>query len=363
MCLACSEITNDYQLEENAFGDKMLEVLNHGALSLMLSLGHRSGLFDIMSVMPAATSEGIAREAGLSERYVREWLGAMVVGGIVEYDEASGMFSLPQEHASFLTREAAANNLATLMQFVPLLGTVEDRILQCFQQGGGVPYSAYPRFQEVMADDSGQSVLPELLSGILPLMPGMKQRLEEGIDVLDVGCGRGRALTLLARNFPNSRFLGLDFSEEAVRWAEIEAAANRLNNIRFVIGDAAELGREEAFDLILTFDAIHDQAKPLAVLKNIRRSLRDGGTYMMQDIDASSEVDKNIGHPIGTLLYTVSCMHCMTVSLAQGGAGLGAVWGRELAEQMLKEAGFGSIRTERLSHDVQNCYYIVQKEH
>lgn len=361
MCISCQNKTLIDHSKADAFGDRLIKTLNDGALSLMISVGHRTKLFDWMAKLPPSTVEEIAAAASLNERYVREWLGAMVVGGIVSYDATLGNYWLPHEHAIFLTREHAQSNVAAITQYVPILASVEDKIVDCFYRGGGVPYSAYPRFHEVMAEDGGQSVLPALLDEILPLVPGLSDRLQLGIEVLDVGCGRGLALMLLARHFPRSRFVGIDFSAEAITYANSLCYDEGLANITFAVGDAEELPYVESFDQIFTFDSIHDQAKPLTVLKNINRALRPSGFYLMQDIDASSNVEENTNHPIGALIYTVSCMHCMTVSLARGGAGLGAAWGRELAHQMLYEAGFSNIRIERLPHDFQNCYYVVTK--
>jgi 2-polyprenyl-3-methyl-5-hydroxy-6-metoxy-1,4-benzoquinol methylase len=292
---------------------------------------------------------------------VREWLGAMLVGGIVEHDPEEGTYYLPEEHAAFLTRAASPDNVAAFTQYIPLLGSVEDGIVESFKKGGGVPYSAFPRFQEVMAEDSGQTVLPALTEHILPLVPGLVERLENGIDVLDVGCGSGRALNLMARTFPNSRFVGFDLSEEAIARARTEAEEQGSANARFEVKDAATLDEEARYDLITTFDAVHDQANPAAVLKGIANALKDDGTYLMQDIAGSSHHHNNLNHPIGPFLYTVSTMHCMTVSLAQGGEGLGAMWGEEKAKEMLKEAGFTKVVVEQLPHDFQNYYYIVTK--
>jgi SAM-dependent methyltransferase len=340
-----------------AFADRMVGVLNEGALALMTSIGHRTGLFDALAELPPATSEQIAAAANLNERYVREWLGAMVVGRIVEHDPEEGTYYLPREHAAFLTRPSAPDNLAAFAQYIPLLGSVEDGIVESFRHGGGVPYSAFPRFHEVMAEDSGQTVLPALIDHILPLVAGLTGRLESGIDVLDVGCGSGRALNLMARTFPNSRFTGYDFSEEAIARARAEAA----ENVRFEVRDVATLGERECYDLITTFDAVHDQADPAAVLRGIHAALRPDGVYLMQDIAGSSYVHNNLDHPIGPLLYTISTMHCMTVSLAQNGEGLGAMWGEEKAREMLAEAGFGKVEVHRLPHDFQNSYYVIRK--
>jgi 2-polyprenyl-3-methyl-5-hydroxy-6-metoxy-1,4-benzoquinol methylase len=344
------------------FASEMLAALNHGALCLMVSVGHRTGLFDAISGMEPATSIQIAERSGLNERYVREWLGAMVTARVVEVDPESLRYSLPPGHAALLTRAAGADNMAVFAQYIGLLGGVEDDIVECFKNGGGVPYSKFPRFHEVMAEDSGQSVLSSLDTHVLPLVPGLVERLAQGIAVLDVGCGSGRILNRLAAGYPASRFVGMDFSDEAVGRARHEAAAAGLRNVEFQIADLSafhETAVPAAFDLITTFDAIHDQAKPLNVLKGIRRALKPDGVYLMQDISGTSHVQRDIDHPIGTFLYTISCMHCMTVSLAQGGEGLGAMWGEEKTREYLRAAGFTAVVTHKLTHDIQNNWYVV----
>ena len=345
-----------------AFADRLLKSLNDGALCLMTSIGHRTGLFDTMADSGAGTSAEIAERAGLDERYVREWLGAMVTGGIVEHDPATARYWLPAEHAAALTRAAGADNMAVFAQYIGSLGAVEDDIVECFVHGGGVPYSKYPRFHEVMAEDSGQSVLSSLESHILPLVPGLAALLESGIDVLDLGCGRGLILARLAELYPASRFTGIDLSEEAIAYAQANTAG--LQNIEYHardLSDYASWAPADSYDLITTFDAVHDQAQPLKVLKGIHKALRSDGTYLMQDISGTGHVHEDIGHPLGTLLYTISCMHCMTVSLAQGGEGLGAMWGERKAYEYLQKAGFGDVTTNRLEHDVQNNWYLVRK--
>lgn len=350
------------QTKAEAFAERMLDILNSGAIALMTSIGHRTGLFDTLAKLPPSTSQQIADAAGLNERYVREWLGAMVTGRFVEYDPVTGAYSLPDEHAAFLTRTASPNNFAVTAQFIPLLGAIENQAIECFYKGGGVPYSAYQRFHQVMAEDSGQTVVAALEESILPLIPGLTAALEKGIDVLDVGCGSGRALTDMAKRFPNSRFNGYDFSEEAIATAQSAVNDQGLTNIQFQVKDAAKLDEVEQYDLICTFDAIHDQAKPDVVLRGIHQALRRQGIYLMQDIRASSNVHGNLDHPIAPWLYTISCLQCMTVSLSAGGMGLGAVWGEEKALEMLKEAGFISVEINRLEHDFMNNYYIVKKD-
>ncbi|HVH06173.1 MAG TPA: methyltransferase domain-containing protein [Myxococcota bacterium] len=345
----------------DAFAERLLGILNGGALSLMISIGHRSGLFDVMGRETFATSDALADSSGLQERYVREWLGAMVAGGIVEYQPAGRSYRLPPEHAALLTRDARPNNLAATAQWVPLLASVEDDVLTCFQRGGGVPYEAFDRFQEVMAEESDQTVVATLCETILPIVPGLVERLATGIDAVDVGCGSGRALNRMAHEYPKSRFVGYDVSARAVAAARAEAEDRALKNVRFEVRDAVKLGPARSFDLVTAFDAIHDQAEPVAVLDAIARALRPGGVFLMQDIRGTSRVEDDARHPLGAFLYTVSCLHCMTVSLAARGAGLGAMWGVETARRMLLEAGFADLEVEALPHDVMNLYYVARK--
>jgi SAM-dependent methyltransferase len=345
-----------------AFAEELVGALNGAATALMLSIGHRTGLFDVLAGSGPVTSERLAELAGLNERYVREWLGAMTVSRVVELDVEPGTYALPPEHAAWLTRAASPNNIAVTAQWISVLGGVEDEIVRSFREGGGVPYERFARFHETMAEESDQTTVAGLTEHILPLVPGLPRRLDEGIRVADLGCGRGKAILALAERFPRSTFVGFDLSEEAIGWARTQASELALDNVTFEVRDLTRFDAEaepEAFDLVLTFDAVHDQAAPLALLRGIRSSLRPGGAYLMQDIDGHSHHHDNLEHPLGPFMYTISCMHCMTVSLAQGGEGLGAMWGVEKAEELLGEAGFGSVELTRLEHDPQNVYAVA----
>jgi 2-polyprenyl-3-methyl-5-hydroxy-6-metoxy-1,4-benzoquinol methylase len=362
MCIACDTKTL-HAASSDDFGDRFIQILNHGALAVMISIGHRTGLFAAMRKAGPATSHQIANAAGLNERYVREWLGAMTCGGIATCDESGSVFSLLPGASAALTGGDGSENLAYLAQYVAMMGSVEDKVIDCFHKGGGVPYSAYPRFHEVMAQDSAQTVVGALFDHILPLASGLTLSLQNGINVLDIGCGRGKALIAMAEKFPNSRFTGWDLSEDAIRTASAEAAKLGLGNVVFEARDLSDFHRTapaSAFDLITAFDAIHDQARPDHVLAGIRRALRPDGLFLMQDIGASSNVAENTGHLIGTLLYSLSCTHCMTVSLAQGGLGVGAMWGEEMTRRFLTSAGFQHIERHILPHDIQNFYYLVK---
>jgi ubiquinone/menaquinone biosynthesis C-methylase UbiE len=349
------------QVKKDAFAAKMVGVLNGAILALMTSIGRQTGLFEAMAALPPSTSDEIAKSAGLDERYVREWLGAMVTGGIIEYDAPAHTYVLPREHAAVLTRAAGARNMARFMQYIPMLAEVEPDVIHSFRHGGGVPYERFPHFQALMAESSGLRFDHLLLQKVVPLA-GVGGALERGIDVLDIGCGQGHAVNLLARAFPKSRFTGYDFSEAGVAAARQEAEALANANVTFGARDVAALGETERYDLITAFDVIHDQARPHDVLGEVSRALRADGTFLMVDVRASSHLQDNVGHPLGPFLYGMSTMHCMTVSLALGGAGLGTAWGEQKALSMLREAGFGSVDVHRLGpDDPLNNYYVARK--
>jgi SAM-dependent methyltransferase len=340
-----------------AFTQLMVRHLEGAAVTVMLEIGRRVGLFETMAKMGPATSAVIAERAGLDERYVREWLAAMTCGGIVEYAAAERTFRLPREHASALTG-SSTRNLTSMVEMFPLMNRVVPDVADAFRTGAGVPYSAYqPDFTGLMDRRSRPRFDELLLSAYLGKPEGVVARLEAGIRVADVGCGSGHGVALMARRFPKSTFVGYDISEEGI--AEGRAAAYGLDNASFVVQDVAKLEAPAPFDLVTAFDAIHDQADPAGVLQRIRQALAPGGIFLMVDVYASTELADNIGAPMAPYLYTMSTMHCMSVSLAAGGPGLGTAWGHQLATRMLREAGFSEVQLfERI--DPANSLYVAR---
>jgi 2-polyprenyl-3-methyl-5-hydroxy-6-metoxy-1,4-benzoquinol methylase len=343
------------------YGGKMLEILNHGALSLQISIGHRTGLFDCMSTLGPSTSAQIAKAAGLNERYVREWLGTMATSRMVQFDAEKSTYLLPPELAPHVTRAGGPGNMAMLTQYFAEFGKIEDQLLGCFKNGGGVPYSAYTRFQAVQREETAQLYDLALVGGVLPMVEGLTAKLEAGADVLDVGCGGGHAINVMAQAFPRSRFVGYDISDEGIAAGRAEAAQMGLKNARFEVRDAASLEGPPSFDFVLAWDTIHDQAKPDRVLRGIHQSVKPGGDFLMVDIAASSHLAHNMEHPLAPALYTVSTFHCMTVSLAHGGPGLGACWGEEKALEMLAAAGFSAPTVKKMEGDLLNNYYVCKR--
>lgn len=343
-----------------AFGGHVLGMINDAFLVVGLSVGHQTGLFDTMASHEPATSAELAVAAELNERYVREWLGAMTVGRIVDYDPATDLYALPAEHAASLTRAAGPGNLAGMSQFLGLLAPVEPEIVECFRSGGGLGYDRYPRFAELMREDSANVFDAALVETVVPIVPGLHEQLRAGVQLADIGCGAGHAINLLARAYPASTFTGIDLSEEALTIARAEAAEWGLTNAHFVIRDAANLGFQREFDAVTAFDAIHDQARPRDVLAGIRRALKPGGLFLMADIAASSNLEDNLENPLAPFGYTVSYLHCMSVSLAEGGEGLGTMWGEQKAQELLNEAGFASVTTSHVEGDILNTYYVAR---
>lgn len=338
-----------------------LEILNDAGTALLISVGHQTGLFDTMADLPASTSGQIAAAAVLDERYVREWLGGLTSAGLIDHDPATETFVLPTDYAAVLTRAAGPNNIAFLLQYVAMMGEVEQKIIDCFHHGGGLTYADYPRFHHTMAEASGAVFDAALVGGILPMVPRLPSRLQAGIDVADIGCGSGHAINVMAAAYPASTFTGYDFSEWAIERARAEAEEAQLTNVKFVLTDVASLDEEDRYDFITAFDAIHDQAHPAAVLVNIRRALRDDGHLLMVEFNTSSNVEDNVGLPWGAFLHAMSTFHCLSVSLGLNGVGVGAAWGRQLACTMLKGAGLSHVEITTVPSDPFNAYFVASK--
>lgn len=343
----------------DAVAERMLQIANDGAICALASIGHELGLFDVLAGLPPVTSVQLADAAGLDERYVREWLGGIASAGFVTYEPSARTYALRPDHTAFLTG-TSPDNMTRMMRYDALMGLVQPKVVRAFREGGGLSYDDYPGFHAIQADESAAVNDRSLVDTIIPVA-GVTDRLGAGIDVADVGCGRGHAINLLARAFPQSRFWGLDFSAEAITDARAEAKAWGLRNATFVACDVASpVSEPGSYDLVTAFDSIHDQAHPATVLANVHASLRPGGTFLMVDINASSNLEDNLDLPWASFLYMISTSHCMSVSLAQGGDGLGTVWGVQTAERMLHEAGFSDVVVHELDDDPFNAYFVAR---
>ena len=354
------------------FAEKMVDILNYGSMNLAVGLGYRAGIFDVMddAARPLTVAE-ICAPGKLSSRYVREWLGIMVCGGVVELvsgEDDQPRFFLPKDRGDVLARRAGSGNLGVYAQEIPLLtASVMEQVYQRFSSGDGIAYDRYPDFHDFMAQLGDAKHRQVLVDVFLPSVDAgrLVQALKRGIEVCDLGCAQGVATILMARAFPASRFTGIDICAEALAAARADADRQGVTNIRFALKDAAELRHPNefstSFDYITAFDAIHDQTRPLEALQGVVELLKADGAFSMIDIAAETDIQGNRNHPMGAFLYTVSLMHCLPVGLVDGGAGLGMMWGRQRAQQMLTRAGFSQVTVAEIPDDPFNLHFFCKK--
>lgn len=343
-----------------AFAGTMLQVANAAMLGLTISVGHRTGLYATLAGLEPATAEDVAEAAALNPRGVREWLAAQVTGGIVDYDATTGTYVLPREHAVLLTDTAGPDNVGRMMTAIAPFAGLESDVVHALRTGGGIPVERMRDVQSFQGELTRPIHDASLLEGVLPAVPGLVDRLRSGLDVLDLGCGEGHAANLIADAFPASRVTGYDFSAPNIAAARAEASRLSLRNVGFEQRDAADLPPER-FDLVLALDVIHDVADPDGTLRATHDGLRRGGVLLQAEHALSSRLDENIGHPLMPLLYAVSLFHCVPLSLAYDGAGLGLAWGETEIREALARAGFSGVVVPDVPTDPMNRYFIATK--
>lgn len=325
----------------------------------LCSIGDKLGFFKDLAEKGPSTSEELAKRTKTQERYVREWLGGMATAGYLEYEPTTKRFTLPAEHAPVLAQESGPMFFGGLYHMLPELLPVFPQVVQAFRQGGGVPQAAYSEdLHDGMERFTAGWFENHLTQEWIPAVPAVEEALRKGADVADVGCGRGRALIKLAEAFPKSRFVGYDIFAPNISKAVANAkAAGVSKQIRFEEQDVSK-GLPETFDVITTFDVIHDAVDPEGILRVIAQGLRPGGSYLCLDINCSDKLEENIG-PLGAMFHGFSVFYCMTTSLANGGAALGTVG---LHEKKLTEigrkAGFGTVRKLPLENPFNNLYEL-----
>lgn len=342
-----------------SFMNKVMSDLSGAVVSTMCTLGDRLGLFKALFANGPATSAELATVAKINERYAREWLSALASAGYLEYDPANRNFTLPVEYAPVLAQEGGPMFMGGVYQHLPGLSGQLDQLAEAFRHGGGVAQEAYGEdFREGMERISAGWFENMLVQQWISAIPDVQDKLERGALVADVGCGSGRAIIKLALAFPNSRFVGYDMFPPAINRANANAElAGVADRVRFKEWDAVN-GLPEQFDLITTFDVIHDIANPLLVLKGFRRALRPDGTYLLLEIKCSEKLEENAG-PVGAILYGTSVLYCTPTSLANGGDGLGTMglpWPK--VRELCAEAGFSNVRWHPLDNPFNVLYEV-----
>lgn len=312
-----------------------------GALSY---IGDRLGIFKSLAAAGAVTCAEFAVQTGLNERYLREWLGAMTAAKYITYDAATGRYAMPPEHAMILADENSPFFMGGFMQMiVPEVG-MAPKLLDAFRTGKGVPQSEYPpEVFEAIERGSAPMYQHSLVRKWIPAMPQVVAALNAGGTMLDVGCGSGRAVIALALAYPKARLFGYDGHAGSVERARANArAAGVADRVTFDVVDCTKLPAEQ-FDFIATFDVIHDSVDPVGLLKSIRGALKPDGSYLMVEVNVSNQLEDNI-NPMGRMMYSASTLYCMTVSLAHGGAGIGALMGEPKARELSAAAGFTQFK-------------------
>jgi len=327
-----------------AFMGKVMGDNAGAAATVMASIGDRLGLFKELAQGPATSTE-LAERAHIQERYAREWLSEMTCAGYLAYDPASQRFTLPAEHVPVLAQEGGPFFLGGAFQMMMAQLGPYHQLLQAFQQGGGVPMEAYdPSLWEGMTRMSAGRYEHLLVPVYLKALPEVQAKLERGAEVADIGCGHGRALIKLAQTYPRSRYVGYDVFAPSIAQATANAQeAGVADRVRFEHRDAAH-GLPQQYDVITTFDVVHDAVNPRGLLRAIREGLRPDGRYVCMEFSGSDKLEENVG-PQGSLFYGVSVLFSMTTSLAGHGDGLGTLGLPETKlRELATEAEFGNVR-------------------
>lgn len=315
-----------------------------GAFTMALGyIGDRLGLFKAMAGAGPITSAELAKKTGLNERYVREWLKAMATAEYLDYEQSSNKFLMTDEQEFVLSNEESPMFVGGGFHFTtPSIWNV-PKIMEAFKKGGGISYSEIgEEIPEAIERFFKPGYVNFLVKNWLSAVPGLIAKLEQGAKILDVGCGCGQSSVIMAGAFPKSRVTGLDYDARSIERANKLSVSNKLTNIRFIQAPAHQIPKDQRYDLICSFDCIHDMVEPLATLKAIREALADDGVYFWSEPNASENILEN-RNPVGKAFSSISPLHCMTVSLAHNGAGLGTVIGETGARKLASEAGFSKF--------------------
>jgi SAM-dependent methyltransferase len=311
----------------------------------LVVMGDRLGLYRALAGAGALTPTELARRAGVTERYVREWLNQQAAGGYVEYDAATGSYTLPPEHAIALTDETSPAYLPGFFQFA--LGSVIDspRVIEAAQTGEGLGWHEHDHH---VFDGCERFFRPgyntNLLSAWLPSLHGVVEKLERGGRVADAGCGHGASTILMAQAFPNSTFVGSDYHEGSIETARVRAIeAGVEDRVTFEHAPASSYPGN-GYDLVTMFDCLHDMGDPVGAARHVRQTLADDGTWMIVEPAAGDRVEENL-NPIGRAYYGFSTLLCTPASLSQDvGLALGAQAGEARIGDVVAAGGFTRFR-------------------
>ena len=326
----------------NAFAARVLQDWGGAHIVALAYIGDRLGIFRALAEAGPVTSEGLADRTGLDERYVREWAAALSAGHYIEYDSSDQTFAMTPEQVMVLVDEGGASFLGGGFQYAQACVQQVPQLMDAFRNGGGVSFSAFgPEISEAIERLFSPGYQRDVASQWIPALKDVHQRVESGGLVAEVGCGGGQALVPVTEAYPASRFVGYDVDETSIlRARERASKAGVSERVSFELTPAEQIPHVEHFDLVMAFNCIHDMVNPRGALAGIQRALRPDGALLWSEANVVSDRIEDNLNPQGRLLYGTSAMHCMTVSLAHGGEGLGNVVGEDTTRGMALEAGF-----------------------
>ncbi|HMM74583.1 MAG TPA: class I SAM-dependent methyltransferase [Gammaproteobacteria bacterium] len=322
---------------------RMIGDVAAAASGSLIVLGERLGLFKALAESGPLTSEALAAKLKLTERYVREWLHAMVAGEYVQYDGARETYSMSPEQIACLADPDSPAMIAGGYYGIMSLYLDEPKIEDAFKTGKGVGWGEHHRCLFCGAEKFfGPGYKANLIDHWLPQLDGVVDKLQRGARVADVGCGHALSTRLMARAFPNSEFVGIDSHAPSIAHATELAANWGLSNVRFSTASSSEF--DGSYDLVAFFDCLHDMGDPTAIARHVRQHLAPGGTWMVVEPAAADELAHNI-NPVSRAFYAFSTMVCVPVSLSQPGrVGLGAQAGAKRLTEVITAGGFGNVR-------------------
>jgi 2-polyprenyl-3-methyl-5-hydroxy-6-metoxy-1,4-benzoquinol methylase len=327
----------------NTFLGKAVGDLGAALSAALISLGDELGLYRELAQGPLTSSE-LAIRTGTNERYIREWLANQASGGYVEYDAASDKYFLNDEQALCLADPDSPVDLPGAYGIVQDLFHIKERARENFRSGAGMEWGEHhPCLFHGTERFFRAGYNANLLSSWLPALEGVATKLTRGATAADVGCGHGASTILMAKAFPNSEFVGIDYHDASIETARQRAAAAGLHNVTFETGDATSY-RQRELDFIAFFDCLHDMADPAGTARHARQALKPDGTCMIVEPFAGDRLDENL-NPVGRVYYAASALICVPVSLARRGPALGAQAGEKRLRQVLAdEGGFTRVR-------------------
>ena len=308
-------------------------------------IGDRLGLFAAVAQHGPVDSIELARITDLNERYVREWLKALAAFGYIEYNDVTEKYAMSDEQHAVLADEGSAVFGAGTFHFTlpSLLRT--EQLMEVFQTGGGITYDDLHPEVPAAIDRMHRAWFDHLLTEEwLPAIPCIDEQLREGTHVLDVGCGLGRSTIAIARAYPISSVLGVDPHTPSIEFARALAIESGITNAKFVAQQLERIDPGLRFGLVLAIDCIHDMADPVGALRTIREHLTEDGLLVWSEPAGSVNPLEN-RDTLARMRAALSPFHCLTVSLAAGGPGLGTLIGTEGAQELAAGAGFERFET------------------